>query len=144
MSGQSGERERVTTSGTIEFFPPADRRMKLRILAAICAAVACRAVLSAPHAFADDAAEAPATDHWVSAWATALQAIPQLANLPPLYRAPEVGGPHRAAADLSATGRQTDASASEQSSMARRRSSSNRCTSRGPSRGDSAATRPGT
>lgn len=36
------------------------------------------------------AADAPA--HWVSAWATALQPIPQRADLPPLYRAPEVAG----------------------------------------------------
>lgn len=30
--------------------------------------------------------------HWVAAWATALQPIPQRADLPPLYRAPEVAG----------------------------------------------------
>ncbi len=29
---------------------------------------------------------------WVTAWATALQPIPQRAELPPLYRAPEVAG----------------------------------------------------
>jgi len=36
------------------------------------------------------AADAPV--HWVAAWATALQPIPQRADLPPLYRAPEVAG----------------------------------------------------
>jgi hypothetical protein len=36
------------------------------------------------------AADAPA--HWVAAWATALQPIPQRADLPALYRAPEVAG----------------------------------------------------
>ncbi len=40
------------------------------------------------------AAGAPATEAgdrtWVAAWATALQEIPQRADLPPLYRAPEV------------------------------------------------------
>ena len=30
--------------------------------------------------------------HWVSAWSTALQPIPERADLPPLYRAPEVAG----------------------------------------------------
>jgi lysophospholipase L1-like esterase len=30
--------------------------------------------------------------HWVSAWGTALQSIPQQENLPPLYRAPDIGG----------------------------------------------------
>lgn len=30
--------------------------------------------------------------HWVAAWGTALQPLPQRADLPPLYRAPEVAG----------------------------------------------------
>lgn len=30
--------------------------------------------------------------HWVSAWGTALQSIPQREDLPALYRAPEIGG----------------------------------------------------
>ncbi|MFM0327872.1 SGNH/GDSL hydrolase family protein [Caballeronia glebae] len=66
--------------------------MKLRVLAAICAAALAAQFNFAPQAFAADAAEAPATERWVSAWGTALQAIPQLANLPPLYRAPDVAG----------------------------------------------------
>jgi lysophospholipase L1-like esterase len=66
--------------------------MKLRVLAAICAAALVAQVNFAPHAFAADVAEAPANEHWVSAWGTALQSIPQLANLPPLYRAPDVAG----------------------------------------------------
>jgi lysophospholipase L1-like esterase len=35
---------------------------------------------------------ADAQTHWVAGWATALQPIPQRADLPPLYRAPEVAG----------------------------------------------------
>jgi hypothetical protein len=60
--------------------------MTLRILAAACL---CAQFLPLTPAFADTPAD---TGHWVSAWSTALQAIPQQANLPPLYRAPEVGG----------------------------------------------------
>lgn len=60
--------------------------MTLRILAAACL---CAQFLPLTSAFADTPAD---TGHWVSAWSTALQAIPQQANLPPLYRAPEVGG----------------------------------------------------
>ncbi|CAH2805954.1 MAG: Lysophospholipase L1 and related esterases [uncultured Caballeronia sp.] len=41
---------------------------------------------------AADAADAAASERWISAWGTALQSIPQLANLPPLYRAPDVAG----------------------------------------------------
>ncbi|BAO87599.1 SGNH/GDSL hydrolase family protein [Caballeronia cordobensis] len=67
--------------------------MKLRVFAAICAAALVAQVNFAPHAFAAETAEAPpANEHWISAWGTALQSIPQLANLPPLYRAPEVAG----------------------------------------------------
>ncbi len=36
------------------------------------------------------AATAVAAGQWVTAWATALQAIPELRNPPPLYRAPDV------------------------------------------------------
>ncbi|WP_144143584.1 SGNH/GDSL hydrolase family protein [Paraburkholderia sp. BCC1884] len=61
--------------------------MTLRTLAAACgAALLCQFAVS-PTVFA-----AGAPDHWVSAWATALQPIPQQADLPPLYRAPEVAG----------------------------------------------------
>ncbi|MDR5810188.1 SGNH/GDSL hydrolase family protein [Caballeronia sp. LZ019] len=66
--------------------------MKLQVLAATCAAALVLPFACASSAIAADTAEAPVNDHWVSAWATALQAIPQLAKLPPLYRAPEVGG----------------------------------------------------
>ncbi|MDR5786231.1 MULTISPECIES: SGNH/GDSL hydrolase family protein [unclassified Caballeronia] len=66
--------------------------MKLRVLAAICAAACAVQLNFAPMAFAADAAETPANERWVSAWGTALQSIPQLANLPPLYRAPDVAG----------------------------------------------------
>lgn len=61
--------------------------MTIRTLAAACgAALLCQFAVSQT-VFA---AEAPA--HWVSAWATALQPIPQRSDLPPLYRAPEVAG----------------------------------------------------
>ncbi|SAL04162.1 SGNH/GDSL hydrolase family protein [Caballeronia ptereochthonis] len=66
--------------------------MKLRVLAAICAATFAAQFNLAPHAFAAETADAPASEHWVSAWGTALQSIPQVANLPPLYRAPDVAG----------------------------------------------------
>ena len=61
--------------------------MTIRTLAAACsAALLTQFAVSSP-VFA---ADAPA--HWVAVWATALQPIPQRANLPPLYRAPEVSG----------------------------------------------------
>ncbi|MDR5755325.1 SGNH/GDSL hydrolase family protein [Caballeronia sp. LZ035] len=66
--------------------------MKRPVLTAICAAALIAQSFFVPHAFAADTTEPSAGEHWVSAWGTALQAIPQLANLPPLYRAPEVGG----------------------------------------------------
>jgi lysophospholipase L1-like esterase len=66
--------------------------MKLQNLAAVCASVLFAQFFPVSNAFADAAADTPAGAHWVSAWATALQAIPQQVNLPPLYRAPEVGG----------------------------------------------------
>ncbi|WP_277184865.1 SGNH/GDSL hydrolase family protein [Caballeronia sp. BR00000012568055] len=63
--------------------------MKLRVFAAICAAALATQFTFAPIA---RAAEPANNERWVSAWGTALQSIPQLAELPPLYRAPEVGG----------------------------------------------------
>ncbi|SAK98250.1 GDSL family lipase [Caballeronia hypogeia] len=66
--------------------------MKLRVLAAICAAALVAQFNVVSHAFAAETADAPANERWVSAWGTALQSIPQLANLPPLYRAPDVAG----------------------------------------------------
>ena len=69
--------------------------MKLRIFAAACLVALAVQLHPASSAIAADAAvatDAPAGEHWVSAWGTSLQSIPQLANLPPLYRAPEVGG----------------------------------------------------
>ncbi|WP_250532523.1 SGNH/GDSL hydrolase family protein [Caballeronia sp. AZ10_KS36] len=66
--------------------------MKSKLLTALCAAALAFPFTAASLAFAAETAGSPANDHWVSAWGTALQSIPQLANLPPLYRAPEVGG----------------------------------------------------
>ncbi|WP_250452454.1 SGNH/GDSL hydrolase family protein [Caballeronia sp. ATUFL_M2_KS44] len=72
--------------------------MKLRAFAAIRAAALAVPLAFVSPVFAADApaapapANTPANDHWVSAWATALQSIPQLAKAPPLYRAPDVGG----------------------------------------------------
>ncbi|WGS49657.1 SGNH/GDSL hydrolase family protein [Paraburkholderia sp. D15] len=61
--------------------------MTLRTLAAACTAALLAQFAVSPTTFA---ADAPA--HWVAAWATALQPIPQRADLPPLYRAPDVAG----------------------------------------------------
>ncbi|MDE1181131.1 SGNH/GDSL hydrolase family protein [Paraburkholderia sp.] len=61
--------------------------MTLRTLAAACGAAFLAHAFIAPAAFAADA-----PGHWVSAWGTALQPIPQLQNPPPLYRAPDVAG----------------------------------------------------
>lgn len=61
--------------------------MTLRTLAA-----ACGVALFAQFAVSPPAIAADAPSRWVAAWATALQPIPQQANLPPLYRAPEVAG----------------------------------------------------
>ncbi|MDR5855659.1 SGNH/GDSL hydrolase family protein [Caballeronia sp. LZ062] len=66
--------------------------MKLTVLAAMCAAALAFPLTAASPAFAAETAGSSANEHWVSAWGTALQSIPQLENLPPLYRAPEVGG----------------------------------------------------
>jgi lysophospholipase L1-like esterase len=65
-------------------------RMTIRTLAAACGA----ALLAqfAPFAVSSSAFAAEAPEHWVAVWATALQPIPQRAELPPLYRAPEVAG----------------------------------------------------
>ncbi|SMG40252.1 SGNH/GDSL hydrolase family protein [Paraburkholderia susongensis] len=62
--------------------------MTIRTLAAACGAALLAQFAVSPTAVF--AAEAPG--HWVAAWATALQPIPQRAELPPLYRAPEVAG----------------------------------------------------
>ncbi|MGF6722575.1 lysophospholipase L1-like esterase [Paraburkholderia sp. GAS41] len=61
--------------------------MTLRTLAAACGAALCAQFAISPVA---SAADAPS--RWVSTWGTALQSIPQQANLPPLYRAPVVAG----------------------------------------------------
>lgn len=63
--------------------------MTPRHLAALCGA-ALLTQFSVPSAFAADGSTAPS--HWVAAWATALQPIPERPDLPPLYRAPEVAG----------------------------------------------------
>ena len=61
--------------------------MTIRSLAVVCGAVLSSCLLvSAPVAAADSASP------WVTAWATALQPIPQISNPPPLYRAPDVAG----------------------------------------------------
>jgi lysophospholipase L1-like esterase len=65
--------------------------MKSKVFAAICAAAFSSYCLLAPSASPAQTA-APDTARWVSAWGTALQSIPQLADLPPLYRAPVVAG----------------------------------------------------
>ncbi|MGF6611918.1 lysophospholipase L1-like esterase [Paraburkholderia sp. WSM4175] len=64
--------------------------MTNRTLAAACGA----ALLAqfAPFVVSSSAFAAEAPEHWVAVWATALQPIPQRAELPPLYRAPEVAG----------------------------------------------------
>ncbi|PRX34685.1 lysophospholipase L1-like esterase [Paraburkholderia sp. BL18I3N2] len=61
--------------------------MTIRNLAAACGAALLVQFVASPTVFA---ADTPA--HWVTAWATALQPIPQRADLPPLYRVPEVAG----------------------------------------------------
>ncbi|WP_179744018.1 SGNH/GDSL hydrolase family protein [Paraburkholderia bryophila] len=61
--------------------------MTLRTLAAACGAALLAQFAVSLTVFA---ADAPA--HWVAAWATALQPIPQRVDLPPLYRAPDVAG----------------------------------------------------
>jgi lysophospholipase L1-like esterase len=66
--------------------------MRLRVFAAICAAALAAQFSLAPNALAAEAAKAPDTQRWVSAWGTALQSIPQIANPPSLYRAPDVAG----------------------------------------------------
>ena len=70
---------------------PIVQPMKLRAFsfAAVPTLVAALASFSCSGAFA---ADPPADAHWVSAWGTALQSIPPLANPPPLYRAPDVAG----------------------------------------------------
>jgi lysophospholipase L1-like esterase len=61
--------------------------MTNRSLAVVCGAVLSSFLLaSAPVSAADNPSP------WVTAWATALQPIPQISSPPPLYRAPEVAG----------------------------------------------------
>ncbi|WP_109480208.1 SGNH/GDSL hydrolase family protein [Paraburkholderia sp. C35] len=55
-------------------------------------AVACGAVLSSISLLSVPAFAAESSSPWVTAWATALQPIPQISNPPPLYRTPEVAG----------------------------------------------------
>ncbi|MBC8745512.1 lysophospholipase L1-like esterase [Paraburkholderia sp. WC7.3g] len=64
--------------------------MTIRTLAAACGA----ALLAqfAPFVVSSSAFAAGTPEHWVAVWATALQPIPQHAELPSLYRAPEVAG----------------------------------------------------
>jgi lysophospholipase L1-like esterase len=65
--------------------------MTLRSLAVSCGAVLLFSsvpVLAAGEGGAGAGSGSP----WVTAWATALQPIPQISNPPPLYRAPEVAG----------------------------------------------------
>jgi lysophospholipase L1-like esterase len=61
--------------------------MSLRKLVAACGAVLLSQFATPSASFAADP-----PGHWVTAWATALQPIPQRADLPPLYRAPDVAG----------------------------------------------------
>lgn len=61
--------------------------MSFRTLAA-----ACGAALFVPFAISPTVFAAESQAHWVTAWATALQPIPERADLPPLYRAPQVAG----------------------------------------------------
>jgi lysophospholipase L1-like esterase len=61
--------------------------MSFRTLAAACGAALLTQFAVSPAALA-----ASAPGQWVTAWATALQPIPQQPNLPPLYRAPNVAG----------------------------------------------------
>jgi len=61
--------------------------MTLRTLA-----VACGAVLSSVCFVSVPVSAAESASPWVTAWATALQPIPQISNPPPLYRAPDVAG----------------------------------------------------
>lgn len=61
--------------------------MTIRTLAAACSAALLVQFATSTTVFAADTHA-----HWVAAWATALQPIPQRADLPPLYRAPEVAG----------------------------------------------------
>jgi lysophospholipase L1-like esterase len=61
--------------------------MSIRSLAVVCGAVLSSVLLASAPACAADA-----PSPWITAWATALQPIPQISNPPPLYRAPDVAG----------------------------------------------------
>ncbi|WP_207004941.1 SGNH/GDSL hydrolase family protein [Trinickia mobilis] len=65
--------------------------MTFRNFIAVSAA-ACGAALFSQFAAIPCAVAADAPPHWVTSWATALQPIPDRADLPALYRAPEVAG----------------------------------------------------
>ncbi|MGN6086887.1 SGNH/GDSL hydrolase family protein [Trinickia sp.] len=65
-------------------------RITSRALGAFTAAVFAFSVGATGAAHA--AAPAPAAGEWVTAWATAAQSIPDLADPPPLYRTPDVAG----------------------------------------------------
>ncbi|KMQ80488.1 Lysophospholipase L1 and related esterase [Candidatus Burkholderia pumila] len=66
--------------------------MRIRVFAAICTTALAAQFSFALSASAANAARATDNERWVSAWGTALQSIPQLASLPPLYCAPDVAG----------------------------------------------------
>ncbi|MFC0402715.1 SGNH/GDSL hydrolase family protein [Paraburkholderia rhizosphaerae] len=55
-------------------------------------AIACGAALLFTGAASAFAAETSRDGQWITAWATALQPVPQTAQLPALYRAPDVAG----------------------------------------------------
>jgi lysophospholipase L1-like esterase len=63
--------------------------MFTRTLAVVCGTVLSSVLLVSAPVFA---ADNPSSSQWVTAWATALQPIPQISNPPPLYRAPDVAG----------------------------------------------------
>lgn len=62
-------------------------RILIALSAPTCGVALLLQVAAPPSAVA---AETPSPSHWVTAWATALQPIPNRADLPPLYRPPEV------------------------------------------------------
>ncbi|TKC79043.1 SGNH/GDSL hydrolase family protein [Trinickia terrae] len=62
-------------------------RKLIALSATACGAALISQFFAIPAAIAGDT-----PSHWVTSWATALQPIPNRADLPPLYRAPEVAG----------------------------------------------------
>lgn len=71
--------------------PDSPHRFSMKILT-LAGVLGLLLPLASPALAATPAAPADTEAHWVAAWATALQPIPQRAELPPLYRAPEVAG----------------------------------------------------